>query len=244
MKIIFIILAIIIIGIGGLYFGRNFLVETSVESGSTYALGVDTDLGSAQLEISGGSLTLNDYEISNPDGYQTDNFLVIKSGILDVNEGSILDDDIIIDSLIIDGIELNFEQVETRTNVQEIGNNIKNLDVASSDNGTKRFHIKKIAIRNISVSTLFSILDQKVEKKFDVDDFNLSNIGEKNGLTVGELSALIVKKISVKVFAEYSKLPQKKFMQDLKEKATDAVKDISGDASEKIEELGKSLLGK
>ena len=244
MKYVIILLVGIIIGVGGLYFYRNMLVETAVEKGSSYALGVETDLGSAGLEISGGSLELNDFEVSNPDGYETDNFLVIKNGILDVNEGSLLDDEVVIDSFVIDGIEINFEQMGTKTNIQEIVNHIKNLDVTSSDNGTQKFKINKISIKNISVNTLYNLLDKKVENKFEVDDFTLNNIGDKSGLTIGELTALVIKKVSVKTIAGYRKSQTADALKELGGQAGEVLKEITDDAAEKLEELGKSVFGK
>ena len=122
------VLSVVILAIVALvmvYLIRNMLVEKAVEAGSAYALGVETDLSSASLEISGGSLELNNLEISNPEGFTADNFLSLRKGIFDVDAGSVLDDEVVVDSFIIEGITLNLEQIDNKGNYQVLLDHIK-----------------------------------------------------------------------------------------------------------------------
>ncbi len=244
MKFLMVLFAGIIIGIGGLYFYRNILVESAVEEGSSYALGVETDLGSAGLELSGGSLELDNFEVSNPEGFTADNFLVINNMILDVNEGSLLDDEVIIDSFVIDGLELNFEQIDAKGNYQQILNNIKKLNMSSSESSEQKFQIKKVSIRNISVNALYDILGNSGEKKFEVKDITLKNIGGDNGATIGEITAKIVNAVTSKAIAANNNFPTEEYLKELGDKAGEVLKDVTDDAAEKLEELGKSIFGK
>ena len=241
MKILLIIVLILVIGVGGLYFARNMLVESAVEKGSSYALGVDTDLGSAGLEFSGGTLDLNDFEVANPEGYKSDNFLVIKKGILDVNEGSLLDDEVVVDSFVIDGIELTFEQNDTKGNYKDILDYIKKMNLTSSSESEQKFQIKKVSIRNISVNTLYNILGKTGEKKFDVPDINMSNLGGDNGATIAQVTSKIIQVVTTKAAESNANIPN---MDAIKDKANEALDNAKDDASKKAEELGKSLLGK
>lgn len=242
MKIILILFIVVLIGVGGLYFTRNILVESAVEKSSSFALRVDTDLSSARLEFSGGTLELNGFEVSNPDGYETDNFLVIDNILLDVKEGSLLDDELIVDSFVIDGIEINFEQLDSKGNYQEILNNIKKLEMSSSESGEQKFIINKLSFKNISVNTLYNMVGNKGKKNFEVDDFTLKNVGGSNGVNIGEITAIIVKKITVKAIS--ANFPTKKYIKELGDKAGEALKEVTGESEDKIKELGKSLLGK
>ena len=74
---------LVVVALVAVYFVRNMLVEKAVEAGSAYALGVETDLGSAGLEIGGGSLELNNLDVSNPEGFTADNFLSLRHGMFD-----------------------------------------------------------------------------------------------------------------------------------------------------------------
>ena len=244
MKIILIIFVIVLLGVGGLYFARNMLVESAVEKGSSYALGVDTDLSSARLELAGGSLELNGFAVSNPEGYETANFLIMNNMVLDVNEGSLLDDEVIIDSFIIDGIALNFEQKDTKGNYQEILNHIENFEVSSSENSKQKFKIKKISIQNISVNTLYNILGNKGEKKFEVGNITLNNIGGSDGATIGEVTAKIINAVTTKAIAANHNFPTKEYLKEIGDKAGGILKDVTDDAAKKLDELGKSILGK
>ena len=86
-KIVLGVIILVIVAVVAVYFVRNMLVEKGVEAGSTYALGVETDLGSASLELGGGSLALNNFVVSNPPGFEAENCLTLKRGIFDVDDG-------------------------------------------------------------------------------------------------------------------------------------------------------------
>ena len=62
-KLIMLVGLLVVIGLASVYFYRNTLVETAVEESGDYVLGVSTDLGSANLDLGGGSVDLNDYSI-------------------------------------------------------------------------------------------------------------------------------------------------------------------------------------
>ena len=102
-KIVFAVIILLIVGLAVAYFARNMLAEKAVEAGSEYALGVKTDLGSASLAISGGSLELNDFAVENPEGFTAKHFLELHRGSIAVDAGSVFDKQVRIDSLIIDG---------------------------------------------------------------------------------------------------------------------------------------------
>ena len=108
-KIMLGVFVVVVLGIAAAYIVRNILVERAVEVGSEYALGVKTDLGSASLELTGASLELNDLEIYNPEGFEGKNFMSLRRGVLDVDAGSVLDDEVVVDSFIIEGVRLHFE---------------------------------------------------------------------------------------------------------------------------------------
>jgi hypothetical protein len=108
-KIVFSVVVLLIVGLAVAYFVRNMLVEKAVEAGSEYALGVEADLGSASLGIRGGSLELNQLAVSNPEGFTAENFLSLRRGIFDVDAGSVLDDEVRVDSFIIEGVTLHLE---------------------------------------------------------------------------------------------------------------------------------------
>src|SRR5574341_1187206 len=108
-KLILWLFIIIVLGLVTAYFARNTIVAAAIEKGGTYALGVDTHLGSANLALSATSLEINNYEIDNPSGFDSSTFLSIGRGVLDVNSGSVFADTVDIDSLVLQDIEVILE---------------------------------------------------------------------------------------------------------------------------------------
>jgi hypothetical protein len=241
-KIALVVILVIILAVTVAYFVRNKLVEKAVETGSTYALGVETDLGSAGLELSGGSLELNNLNVSNPQGYQADHFLSLRHGTFDVDAGSVLDDEVVVDSFIIEGITLNLEQIDNKGNFLILMDNIKKLDLSSSGESQK-FRIGLIALRDVNVTGSLSLLGKKYEKSFKLDNFSLRNVGSNNGATISEVTATVVKALISKALAAGNGALPEGFGKNLTEIKDQAVDKVKSEATNKLKDLGKSLTG-
>jgi hypothetical protein len=241
-KIALSLVVLLIVGVAAAYFVRNMLVERAVEAGSEYALGVETNLGSAGLELGGGSLNLNNLEVSNPDGFTADHILTLRRGFFDVDAGSVLDDEVVVDSFIIEGVTLNLEQIDNKGNFKVLLDNIKRLDLSSSEESQK-FRIGLIALRDINVSGSLSLMGKKMEKSYKLDDFSIRDVGRDNGAKVSEVTAKVVNTLITKALASGSGVLPAGFGQnlgDLKDKGMDELKT---EAADKLKELGGSLTG-
>jgi uncharacterized protein involved in outer membrane biogenesis len=221
------------------------LIKTAVEESGNYALGVDTKLGSAGLELTGGSLDLNNYKISNPEGFENDHFLKIDYGILDVEAGSIFDDEVVVESLMIEGIHLSLEQIDSKGNYQTLLNNIKSIDMGSSSESSQKFLVKKLSIKDINVDMDVSLLGKKqIDKTFTVDNISMNNIGNGKSMSASELTAYITETLIKKTASSGHGFS----LDNLKSSAADALNenldDVKKDAEDKLKDIGSGLLGK
>lgn len=240
-KIVLTVIVLVIVGLVVAYFVRNILVEKAIEAGSAYALGVETKLGSASLEIGGGSLELNNLAVSNPEGFTAEAFLSLNRGMFDVDAGSVLDAEVVVDSFVIQGVTLNLEQVDNKGNYQVLLDNIKQMDMSSSGESQK-FRIGLIALRDINVNGSLSVLGKNIEKSFTLDDFSLRDVGSDGGATVSEVTARVVKALISKALASGSGLLPEGFGQNLSDLKDQAVDEIKTEAEDKLKDLGKSLV--
>lgn len=198
-KIILVVILTVVVGLTAAYLYRNNLVETAVEESGDYVLGVSTNLGSAGLDIGGGSLSLDDYTISNPDGFQGENFMVLNHAMLDVNSGSILDDEVVIDSIVLDGFRLSLEQIDNKGNYLTILDNLKKFELSSSSESEQRFKIGKVILRDIGVDLSATVMGKKLaDKSFTVENFSLENVGGSGGTSVAGLIKIVVTEIVTK----------------------------------------------
>jgi hypothetical protein len=241
-KISLSIIIILIVVLAIAYFLRNYLVKRAIEAGSTYALGVETNLGSASLNISGGSLGLSNLEVKNPEGFSTKDFMSLRHGSIDVDAGSVLDKEVKIDSLIIEGVNLNLEQIEKEGNYQILLDNIKRQDFSSSGESHK-FRINLIALRDINVTGSLDLLGKRVEKSFKLDNISLSNIGNDNGAKISEVMAAVIKTLITKALASGSGLLPEGFGENLSNLKDQGIETIKTEAADKLKDLGKSLTG-
>ncbi|MCX6834060.1 MAG: hypothetical protein NTW07_02815 [candidate division Zixibacteria bacterium] len=241
-KIILWVFIIVVVALGATYFARNMLVERAVEAGSSYALGVQTNLGSARLELGGGSLDLNDLEIDNPEGFTAKTFLTLRRSVLDVDAGSVLDDEVVVDSLVIEGVTLNLEQVDKEGNYRVLLDHIKRLELSSSKEQQK-FRIGLIALRDIQATGSLSLMGKKLKKSFSIENFTLRNVGSDNGFTVSQVTAKIVEAVVTKALtAGKGSLPDG-FGQGLSGLKDQGVQKLESGVSDKLKDIGKSLTG-
>lgn len=238
-KLVVIIILVIVVGLASVYFYRNALVEMAVEESGDYALGVSTDLGSAGLDLGGGSVSLNDYSISNPEGFEGEYFLQLEHGFLDVNSGSILDDEVVIDSLVLEGFRLNLEQIDRKGNYLTILDNLKKLDASGSSESEQRLKIKKLILRNIGVDASLTLMGKKqAEKSFVVENITLENVGGSDGTTVAGLIKTIVTKVLAKATSNGQGLLGIDFDAKVGKLKDEGVKKLEDAAKDKLKKLG------
>ncbi len=247
-KIVLSLIFLVVVAVAVVYVARNVLVARAVEAGSTYALGVETNLGSASLELGGGSLELSDLTVHNPEGFTADGFLSLRRGIMTVDVGSVLDNEVKVDSFVIDGITLNLEQIDRAGNFKVILDHIKRMNLSSSEE-SQTFHIGLIALRDINVTGSLSLMGKRVDRSFQLDNFALRDVGGDNGAKISELTATVVRSLITKALASRGNLPAgfAVNLEGLKQQAEDlkdeAVEQIGTEAAGKLKDLGGSLTG-
>lgn len=239
-KIIIGLILLVFVGFGGLYLARNFLVKAAIEEAGNYALKVDTDLASVSLELGAGSMAMQDYHISNPPGYKAANFFEMEKAFLAVQTGSITDTLCIVDSLVLEGITLNLEQVDTKSNFKELMDNLKQLDLSSESSSETSLIISLLEIRDINANASLTALGkEQTQKSFAVNNITLHNVGGSDGANPSEVIATVMKELIEKSVVKGQALLPGDF-GDLKEGAIEKAKDAVTDA---VKDVGKSILG-
>ena len=153
-----------------------------------------------------------------------------------------LDDEVKVDSFIFERVTLNLEQIDRKGNFQVLLDNIKRLDLSSSEESQK-FRIGLIALRDIQVSGSLSLLGRKAEKSFKLDNFTLRDVGSDNGAKISEVTAMIVKTLISKALAQGGGLFPEGFGANLGELKDQGIEKAKTEATDKLKDLGKSLTG-
>lgn len=243
-KAILFILVLVVIGIVAAYFTRNILVARGIEAGSEYGLGSEVSLGAASLSLGAGSLELNSYEVRNPEGFQAENIFVISHGVLDVAAGTVLDKEVTIDSVILEGVTLTLEQSNDKGNYNAILSHIRSVDFGASSDSDRKFRVDKAALRDVTVAASLELMGKKqFEKSFTLDNFEISNIGSDGGATIGQISATVMRAVVARALDKAkSELPGG-FGQPIKEQVQQKLDEAKESAIDKLKDAGGSLLG-
>ncbi len=133
------------------------LAKSAIERGGTYALGVDTTVEGVSISLWGGSAAIGGLNIANPAGYPADFMLNASHLGLAVEPGSIRTDTVVVNQIIIDGLELNIEKADGKYNVEVISDNLKKFSKDEEEPAEeeptepgKQYVVQKLVIRNIT----------------------------------------------------------------------------------------------
>ena len=199
LKLVIALFLIVIIGIVGALFYIDAIAKSAIERGSTYALGVNTTLDSADVQILGGQLELTDLNVANPQGFKSDHFLDLAGGDVQVTLNSLRQDLVHVPHLRLTGADLILERTPGtgEANYRIILDNLKKLQ-GDQPREAKRFIIDELVITDLNVHVnmlgLGEIADVLVPT---IREIKLTEVGaeEGRGVTISELSGLVLKAI-------------------------------------------------
>ncbi len=236
------------------------IARAAIERGSTYALGVPTTLGSADIGILSGEFTMKDLDVANPDGFDGDYFFQLDEGFVAVSLGSLRQDTVEIPTLALTGVRMNLQKKGGKANYKVITENLKRLESGNSpdeDGGSgepgKSFMIHEIVIRDVHVTVdLLPIGGELTRVEIPIEEVRLTEIGSET-LTTAEVTSRVIKMILAAVVRNGATLPADlvddlggalRGLADLGNIDITQIADIAGTADtigKKIETVGKSV---
>jgi len=163
-KVVLFIGAFLVIGLVGVYLSLGSLVRTAVQKGGTYALGVETTLGSADVNPFGGRLGLNELTVRNPPGFEGESFLRMQAARVVVPPTSLTSERVGVTRLILEGFTVDLESKGPgNSNYGVLLENLEKLGAerggapdakpsAPGEGGGKVYLIEKILITDVTAS--------------------------------------------------------------------------------------------
>jgi hypothetical protein len=191
---------LVVLVLGGVLVGFTMidsLVRKGVEKGGTYALGVPTELASADVGVFGGTVALAGLRIANPEGFKGDAFLTLGDGGLAVSLGTLRQDVVEVPSLSLTNIDLHLERAGEQANYQVILDNLKRFESGDAPTpkegeGGKRFIIRKVEIRDVAAHIQLIPLGGELSTiEVVVPEVILTDVGADNPLKLGELMNVV-----------------------------------------------------
>lgn len=119
-KIVIVLLVLVAAGVVGVALFANQAVKAAVESAGSKELHVPVLVGKANASLLAGSVDLRSITVKNPEGYSGPALLTLTDVGIEAETGSLLSDQIVIDSMTLDGMEVFVEQNGLKNNLYEV----------------------------------------------------------------------------------------------------------------------------
>jgi hypothetical protein len=240
-RILVIAALLLLLLVGGLVVYLNRIAEVAIERGTSYALGVRTELGAARLGLLAGSAGLSDLRISNPPGFDPEPFLRLGEGSFEVDLASLRRDTVAIDRLALEEIGLRVERSRGKTNYGVILENLSRLGSGETapppeEAGTqKRFVVRELLLRDVSAHlSVAPPIPGLTDFDVRIPEIRLQNVGsDGGGVLLPQLTRIVVSAILEAVARQRGFLPAE-LARDLQARI-DRVTSLSGELRGSLE---------
>jgi hypothetical protein len=204
MKRVFLgLFAVLAIALAALYLSIDQIATHFITRGVSQALGVDTKVGFVRLSPFAGDLKVSALSIDNPPGFGGDHFLAFDSFELETELGSLRSPVVHVPLFRLEGVDVSLERKGDQSNTDAIFANLKRFEQQGSAKGKpepkgpeRRFVVTKLAITDITAHVEWNALASKESAlEVHIPGVELNNPGGSRGLTLPELSNLVVKAV-------------------------------------------------
>lgn len=239
------------------------MARSAVEGGVTHATGSATTLDSAKIALLDGEVAFDSLSIANPPGFSAKPLLSIGHFQASCELGSLLEDEIVVDLLELDGLDLSLELNGTASNVVPLIERLRELTAAggggdeappageekpSEGGGGKDVLIKKIRIAGVHTAlSITGVPGIEGSYSAEVPEFVIEGLGtgEESG-TIAQWSARILEAVLVAAKDAKGNFPpqyQALLSGDLDALKAGVLKDLGQKGKDLLEEqLGDQVL--
>ena len=184
----------------------DHIAKAGVETGATYALGVNTTVDSVDVGVLTGGVQMDALNVANPQGYGSDHFLRLGKGKVAVSLGSLMNETVILPELTLAGISMNLERRGAKGNYQVILDNLKKFESQEAAEPEpdepkqgKKFVIEKVDISDVQVQVeLLPIGGDATRLPVRIERIELKNVGSDSdgGVLLSELTGILIRRCS------------------------------------------------
>jgi hypothetical protein len=237
MRLVLVAVVLLIVGVGVLYFYRNSLIRSAVETNASSSLGVKTTLGSANLAPFGGTLSLGNMKIGSPNGYSAQEMFTLGELGLGVNYSDLRKDPIRVSKITIDKPKAVLEYVNGKFNFQALMDQMGSTKTPDNKEPVKLI-IDELTVKDAAVEVHAPMLPSAIT--VNIPTVVLKQVGNGDGAQNGAAIKDVVGAVMSALAASASNSPQLKDFSQLNQ----MLKDQAQQAMAKVQkELGQQIQG-
>jgi len=199
------LISAVILGILGailyIYLNLNSLIKAGVETAGPEITKTEVRLGSSNISIFSGEGELKQLFIGNPKGFKSSSAFELDAIAMAVDVESVTSEVITIKTIKVTAPKITYEVSSDSSNIQTLMDNVRAFAASGTQTGGTqaadseiRIIINDFVITNGKVTIFAPVIDQEIDSP--LPDIRLKNIGkDKNGVTVGDASLIIMEEI-------------------------------------------------
>ena len=176
------------------------IAKKAVVEGMEYALGVESSLDDMSVSLLKGTVGMDGLEAGKVKGYEKGPWTFrIEKIRLGVNPGSLMEDTIVVNEFIVDGLDLHWVMKNRTSNINALieymNEKFKSPDAPPAEDG-KKVQVDKIVFRNIAVHFYVEIIPgQFDETTVEIDEIILDDVSSEEGVTIDQIVVRILPKL-------------------------------------------------
>ncbi len=212
-------LVLLLAGFTVLAFTLNGLVKSGIERTGTELTQTGVSVENVSINPWSGSGTIEGLRVRNPEGFESEHAIVIQNFEVSLNIRSIFSDTLIVNEIILTEPAISVIQKVPQNNLRML---MRNMDEAADDEpDSQAMLIRSLLVRDAQVTVTPSIGEQP-SATVTMDVIELQNVGEDGSATAKQ----VVRQVASRIINEAMKTALSGQLDELKNKAKDAVKDI------------------
>lgn len=211
-------LVLLLAGFTVLAFTLNGLVKSGIERTGTELTQTGVSVEKVSINPWSGSGTIEGLRVRNPEGFESEHAIVIQNFEVSLNIRSIFSDTLIINEIILTEPAISVIQKVPQNNLRML---MRNMDEAAAEPDSQAMLIRSLLVRDAQVTVTPSIGEQPSATVI-MDEIELQNVGEDGSATAKQ----VVRQVASRIINEAMKTALSGQLDELKNKAKDAVKDI------------------
>lgn len=194
-----VLLLVVVVAFVAAGFWLDDITAAAMEYAGETTMGVTTTVRDAALHPIAGSLAVEGLTVGNPEGFHTPHFLAIGSVSCAFSLGNLLEDNVVLPQLAIEGLDINLEQNERGANYQVILDHMKKSEQEpppAEQASDKKFVIREVVVKDIVAHTDVALAGEKLTNvDVKIPEIRLQDVGSgtDGGMLQSQLLATIVK---------------------------------------------------
>lgn len=216
------------------------LIKEAVETYGSEITQADVRLDNVKIEATSGKGALSGLKVGNPKGFETESAFRLGEISVSLDVGSVTEDVIVINEIVIAGPEVTYEMASGGTNIDALQRNVDSYmeskglkskggkaEPAAKDEGGPKLVISNLYIKGGKANVSATILKGKT-MTVPLPDIHLKDIGkDKGGASPGEVVEQVLASVTKGVKGAVSTLDLGKAMETVTEGAKGAVESVT-----------------